>query len=383
MPIIPMPPLDKLLLQYEARVRFERRTDRDFSRTDLDNRSDVLTRIRIGGEYKFDAKTRVFAQYQYAHDWIWTPQLNFSTENSDLYQGFVERKFSDGTVTLGRQLINIGNQRLIGGTDWANVARSFDGVRYKSTAVDAFAAAIGVSSPRPRFARIAGVYLPRGAQSFGLIFKHDEVGAADVDVFTLNWLGSGQAGAVRWNAEAAVQLGDNLGRDHFAWALHADGGISSGRAYFYAVADVASGGTGSRSRTFDNLYPTNHNKYGILDMQGWRNVIHFAVGVDYLANPATTLRSSLHTFRLFDNKDAWYGAGGGPNRRPGGTFVDPTGSSGSHVGSELDFEVIHKLNATTTINGGFGIFFPGEFIDSFIASVRPQHWGFLLIATKY
>ena len=52
-----------------------------------------------------------------------------------------------------------------------------------------------------------------------------------------------------------------------------------------------------RVSTFDQLYPTNHSKYGIADQIGWRNMREAMLGV---AMPAgqVTFRTDVHHFWL-------------------------------------------------------------------------------------
>ena len=79
---------------------------------------------------------------------------NFSTENEDAREAFVRYAGRSGMVTVGRQKIVTGSERLIGMGEWTNVGRSFDCVRFQNARWDAFAGTVGVSRPRPRDARI-------------------------------------------------------------------------------------------------------------------------------------------------------------------------------------------------------------------------------------
>ena len=88
-----------------------------------------------------------------------------------------------------------------------------------------------------------------------------------------------------YNVEAAVQRG-SLGSDTIsAWAGHgwSAARFRSGSKTYRAFGEYnfASGddtpGDGTRG-TFDQLYPTAHDKYGLADQVGWKNIHHLRTG---------------------------------------------------------------------------------------------------------
>ena len=127
--IIPLPIQDKLEIKptIEIRERHEHRSNRDFSRAVSDSRSDFLTRIRAGATAKFGKHWSFALQYQYAHDWIDKSGTKSTDEASDFSLGYAQYKGESGTLTLGRQKIALGTERLIGSAEWLNAARSVDG----------------------------------------------------------------------------------------------------------------------------------------------------------------------------------------------------------------------------------------------------------------
>jgi hypothetical protein len=384
-----LPPKEPVIKPYvEIRERFERRTDRDFFAPARDNRSDLFGRYRVGCEITFDKQTTASVQYQYAHDLIWTNAKNFSRENSDI--GVAQLKYKSGNWTAigGRQKINVGTERLIGAAEWLNVPRSYDGLRLTSKEWDIWAVAIGVASPRPRYARVAGASLNWDkTEQTSAFYKHDKVGGVDTDIVTFDHRGTRKFGTLVFDYEGALQFGRSANKDVEAWAFHA--GVShqaNKRMRFYAEVNSASGGsTATKVRTFDNLYPTNHKFYGIMDLQSWKNMNQLVLGLDIKPDAKSDLRFSWRAFSLRDPRDAWYGASGAPNKRPGGgNFIDPTGLSGRDVGSEMDFDSSFKYDKNTTIQFGLAIFTPGRFIRNLNGgTAMRQCWGYLSVQVRY
>ncbi|HEY0866961.1 MAG TPA: alginate export family protein [Fimbriimonas sp.] len=381
MPLFTLPPivLDQIRPYVEIRERFERRENRDLNENTADNRSDLLSRFRVGATFSIAPSVTGELQYQYAHELIWTVPANASTDHSDVSLGYLRHQADGETLTLGRQKIALGSQRLIGPLEWSNVARSFDGVRFQTKNLDLWAAGVGVGFPRPRDARLAGAgYTSRYGQTT-LLAKWDRLAAGDQAIFTLDHLVSRNLREWNLEFEGALQAGDNAGRRQEAWALHARAGYRRiPNVTLYVEVNAASGGADEDVvRTFDNLYPTNHPFYGIMDLQGWKNMNEIALGVDYKPRADVTLKASWHKFTLRDSSDAWYGAGGGPNRFGANLFVDPTGRSGRDTGEEFDLEGVWNAAKSLTLSGGIAVFEPGAFVKNVSGSSDRQVWGFL------
>lgn len=381
MPLFTLPPIHTLFYA-ELRERFERRVDKDFDSSIADNRSDLFTRLRLGAKLSLGKNWRGEIQFQVAHDAGWTKARNFSVENRDLGLAYVETNRSGWTVEAGRQKINIGQQRLIGSFDWNNVGRSFDAVRVRSKAWDAFAFKIGVASPKPRDARVAGlVHMSPACGDSLAVFKHDK----GVDITTLGHSVSRVFGTIALDAEGAIQFGRSGGKDQRAWAVHLRGQTKVGPiAKAYAEIDAASGGSSaSESRTFDNLYPTNHGKYGIADMIAWKNMNHAAAGIELAPRKDVVARLSWNFYSLRDSRDAWYGAGGAPNTHGGAPLKDPTGASGRDLGNEIDFDSTWTVNKTSALSGGLAVFSPGRFVRKGTGHDDRQFWGYLQFGIRF
>ena len=88
------------------------------------------------------------------------------------------------------------------------------------------------------------------------------------------------------------------------------------------------------------LYPTAHDKYGMADQVGWKNINHIGLIAEVKARPSVIFQAKVHDWRLASARDGLYNSGGASLVR------DVTGSSGKHIGEEIDFQVLwnHKTN---------------------------------------
>ena len=376
----------KIQPTFDWRVRLERRLDRDFAQSADDDRTDALNRIRPGVSWSYGPEWSGEVQYQLAHNEIWRPGRTSSDEASDLNLAYARYKTKDVDLTIGRQKINIGSERLIGSLEWSMTGRAFDGVRVKAGNWDAYAFKVGVAHPKPGRMRIAGAAYQGGHGLSSLIFKHDDQASPATDVWTLSHHWQKQLG--RWNldAEGAVQSGRVAGRNLRAWALHlgATHSFDARTKGFVEINAASGGGNPGATYTVDNLLPTNHKFYGSMDLQSWRNMEELAFGVDHQVDRRTLLRAHFHSFSLRDPSDAWYGAGGGANVGAGGPLVDATGSSGRDVGRELDLEFSYRVDTRLTLTGGIAAFWPGNFVKARNAgNASTQYWGFLAAQYRF
>lgn len=387
MPIFLIPSIPQLNFNVyvEARERFERRLNKDFDITKVDNRGDLLSRWRLGAQGNFAKALSGEVQFQYAGNAIWTKKKNYGTENRDLSLAYAKFKSRDWTINAGRQKINIGQQRLIGSFEWNNVGRSYDGLRIQNKSWDVFAGRIGLAFPLPAEARIAGiVHMDPKIGNTMLVLKHDEGTTGKVDIQTLDHSFLRSFGALAFEAEGALQVGKNLGKDQRAWAFHAKLASNQMSVKPYVELNVASGGSdASKNRAFDNLYPTNHGKFGIADMCGWKNIEHLAIGMDYSVNKDLSLKASWNHFRLQNARDAWYGASGASNSHGGVPFKDPTGASGREVGSEFDFDVTYTFSKNWSLSSGLAIFNPGGFVKNLTGQSDRQVWGYIQMLARF
>lgn len=289
-------------------------------------------------------------------------------------------------LRVGRQELVYGEQRLVGHLNWTNTARSFDAVRavthYKRIHLDAFAASL-VAIQDGQFNRSGSANRLYGAYSrIDALVKNgtfepytfvrtsqnlatETGGRGNLSATTagLRWLGKLPA-AFDYNTDLAIQRG-SLGSDTVsAWAGHwllgrtlaPRRGLRLFGEYNYASGD-SNPADGTRE-TFDQLYPTGHDKLGLADQVGWRNVHHLRSGLELKPHPKWLLSGGYHSWWLAEGRDAMYNAGGAILAR------SPAGALNRHVGQELDVQATFTPAVALQIAAGYAHMFPGGVLQA-------------------
>jgi alginate export protein len=287
------------------------------------------------------------------------------------------------SVRIGRQELAFGEQRLLGHLAWANVGRSFDGVRGTLRngfgQIDAFVASVVNIDPEGfdksgKGNLLAGSYvsvtkIPRQVVEPYFFWRQARNVTAEVGpVADLHQATTGlrMAGRLPWtldySGEIAIQTGsvgaDNVG----AWAGHSTVGKTiavAGRPRVFAEYNYASGDAdnvdGERG-TFDQLYPTGHDKLGLADQVGWKNIHHARAGLELKLTPKWSTAGSYHSWWLASETDALYSASGAVVAR------STAGTAGQYVGYEFDGQVVYAYSPQLQIAGGYAHMVPGEFL---------------------
>ena len=286
---------------------------------------------------------------------------------------------------LGRQEMAFGDQRLVGHANWLNSGRSFDAarvtVRSKAAQVDLFAASVvrilddelDKSGNGNRFAGAyvtSGRILPQGTAEPYVFWRRDVNQRAETGVLdTLQQVTTGARlvgklpARLDYNVEMDLQRG-SLGPDSVrAWAGHwqirgtlaRPQGPHVTAEYNYASGD-ADPADGIRG-TFDQLYPTAHDKYGLADQVGWRNIHHVRIGFDITPIKATPITVNYHSYWLAERRDALY-----CGERRTAARVSRGAPASTRVGQEIDVQVARAADAHLALAAGYSHLVAGPFL---------------------
>src|SRR5258708_1932422 len=166
----------------------------------------------------------------------------------------------------------------------------------------------------------------------------------------------------------AIQRGQvrpsSAGRDSVAaWAGHWVLGYTFRNApwqprilgeYNYASGDANP--KDGRQGTFDQLYPTAHDKYGLADQVGWKNIRHVRSGADWKPAAKWMIGAKYSGYWLADPHDGLY------NTSSTLLVRNTAGTAGQFVGTELDATALWSPVKTTQIGVGLAHLFPGTFL---------------------
>jgi len=288
-------------------------------------------------------------------------------------------------IRLGRQELNFGDQRLVGSADWLNTARSFDAIRatlhVSGYRVDAFASSVvnprdgefdqsnpgnnlyGVYGTMEKLVPAATVepyfFWRRAPNQLTEAKTH---GNLNFGTLGLRWVGKLPA-HFDYGMEMARQagwLGTNTIR---AWAGHWLLGYTVAGTWanprIIAEYNHASGDDDPRDGTrgtFDQLYPTNHDKYVLTDQLGWKNMNHLRAGVELRPRPKWVGVVNYSSLWLANPHDGLYNAAGVL------AAIVPDGSAGRYVGQEVDVEAVYSPSRRIRVGSGYGYLFPGTFL---------------------
>lgn len=373
----------------QVRSRYEYRSEFDFNERAGENDSLMLLRTRFSAEAANPSSTlRLFAEGQDARS-LWANAANRTStfeDDLDLRQLWAEgRPAQDVSLRIGRQELADGDERLLGPSDWTNVTRTFDAVQSIITAGamtwKAFAANVVViddnNANEPDHANdLYGLTTSyKGVPGhtvdaffFALHNSRDVLTSertgriGDRNLFTFGPRVKGTRGGLSYGAEAAYQTGESGGDPVTAWALHLMTQYlfpAPWKPRVLAEYDHASGDrnpTDGHRHTFDQLYPSNHNKYGYIDFVGWRNMHDIRVSAGCELRKNWTLSADYHWFFLDSVRDSWYNAAGMAVR------TAPAGGVSRTLGQELDLLMAYKLNAHASFLGGYSHFFAGPYL---------------------
>ena len=127
--------------------------------------------------------------------------------------------------------------------------------------------------------------------------------------------------------------------------------------YNYASGD-ADRTDGTRG-TFDQLYPTGHDKLGLSDQVGWRNIHNATGGHRVQADAEVAAGGQLSLVVARQRRPT------ASTARAARSWRDrPPARPGRHVGQEIDGQVSFAYSPQLQIGGGYAHLVPGEFLKN-------------------
>ncbi|HEX4031133.1 MAG TPA: alginate export family protein [Terracidiphilus sp.] len=391
----------QLSVHLEERTRWEEKYGVSFG--NAVNQQDMLSRVRIGMTYQPRPWLTLSGMGQDARAPFYGPNAPSSLrESMDLQEAWigVGAGSSPLNFSFGRRMLNYGETRVIGVPQWSNTSRTYDYGRMefsnKKMTLDALMVSpviiLSDSFNNPELGnRYWGTYdifprVWRGLSIDAYVLRHSQNAIG-------GWTGAGTLGTNSYGARFYGTL-----PAHFGYSLEAIaqngrvGGLNQRAFAWYAAATHSSrianrplnvlveykGASGSHygedhSSTFDQLSPANHDKFGHMDLFGWRNLKTFK-NLDTLnITPKLALNVMYTDENLFSASDALYASSGSK------TSISAKGTAGTRVGQELDsfttFTIGHH-----TILAGFGHFFKGQFVQQTTPGINPRYFD---IAQQY
>ena len=371
----------------EYRIRPENHTAYKFT-SGVDD-AFVLSRLRLNLAVNPTPWFNAFVQAQDSHALgIESNHVTTSINDTfDLRQAYLQLSPRSWIrVRAGRQEFRFGSERLIGASDWTNAPRVFDAIRFtagtEKAHVDIFTSSVVVNDPihfdnhqggltfHGIYGSVQNLVAKATIEPYLLwkalpVVKSEEGISGDSSVFTYGyrWVGKLPRG-FDYGMEVARQSGSYSNDDVSTWAGYAVVGCvlpgvpltpRLSAQYDYSSGDrLAKDG---KVGTFDQLYPSNHGAFGLVDLLGWRNIRQWRAGFDMKPFARTSVNVDYRELSLASRFDALYGS-------TGSTIVKAPqgGALSTHVGREADTFLKHQLRPNVIIGAGYGHLFAGEFL---------------------
>lgn len=300
------------------------------------------------------------------------------------------------SLSFGRMIFDWADRRLIARNRNRNTISAFDGLRLRlgdenaPWEIDAIAVRpvdrnvddLDESSDNATLYGIAGYW--RGwsphvvLEPYWLWLDQNEIRGVpiqrDLHTFGVHAFGqSGEKSAWDYDLSLAGQWGETQGREHRAWAAHAEVGRTFSNAWKPRLAfwlNYASGdhnATDGSNERFDPLFGATYAFYGYSSYFAWQNMINPALRLSF--QPTKNLKCEImhRAIWLASDTDAWVR----------GLRRDTTGGSGNYVGQELDLRFVWQLASCFDIDFAYAHFFPGGFASGTGAA---PHGNFMQIA---
>jgi Alginate export len=375
----PMSALDEQLpswigFGFEERLRAEGMENQSFKLNNDDNY--LLNRWRLLMQIKPAGWLRIVGQVQDARAWLQQPPLQPpNTNRLDLKLAYAELGDPEHhwiSVRVGRQLINYNNT-IIANSEWRNQARSYDAVvtnlHYENFRLGIFAASAVV----PMDEGIS--HHQEGNNIYGMYGAIDNVApTSTLEPFVLWRVHPGvseQAYGARWKGLALRNLDYSIEGIREAGSEDANNirawGTTDGIAYRFSTMywkprvftqyDYASGDSAHGVHgTFDTMYPTAHDRFGISDQFGWQNIKAVRGGVTIEPHRRWTVTAQWLDFWLASATDSLYNTSGVSIVR------NSLGTAGNHIGQEADAYTWYEINRHVNFGFGFAHIFPGQYL---------------------
>ena len=319
------------------------------------------------------------------------PNANPFEDSWTLWQGYAQvGSATSGWVDAlaGRQVLLFGDERIIGPSNWLNVGRTFDVARidihHPGYEVSVFASSVVPGSNTDLHNVIPGnnlygIYasfkniIPRATfepyvlwhlapANFGL---PETVGRGHLNEVTIGLHVKGTLPAdFDYDTEFDGQTG-SLGVSSIgAWAGYAGIGKTflkvAAAPRVFIEGNYASGTknpAGHDWNTFDQLYPSNHDKFGFTDQVGRRNLVQYRVGVEETVGTKWKFKQAFEGYWLATSNDNFYGSSGA-------IAVAAHPGASRHIGNEIDLVAEYQFNKGLNFGFGYAQLFAGQFLKT-------------------
>lgn len=344
-----------------------------------------LERVRGGMELRPTSWLTTYVQFHDLHA-LGLP-LKYTAanmrDNFDFRQAYVEFHYNPVKFFAGRQLLNFGNERVIGISDWTQTSRSFDGFDARigdKNRVDLFSASVVNIYPTSLDMHSGGLnydgvygsintWIPRTTlepfvlvKALPRVLSQQNIYGTETEVTP----GLRAQGFPGWNIDydvtGTLQRGSYSNDSIHAGSLLVKAGYLAPRLpwkpHLLGEYDYATGNTRRnlyRIGTFDQQYPSNHNAFGLVDLLGFQNIKQRRLNLDLNPYPQWTLLFQAESLHAASTHDGLYNGAGALFLK-----VPSNGFASDRIGTGFDASAKYVFHKYLVVQAGVGHFFPGQ-----------------------
>ena len=381
---------DEWNISGDFRERYQYFDNLDFDSSVNNNSWELDSRLYLKAKKEFDNGLSIFLQPQAVYILNHTQATgNTNLSQLDFLQAYIQHHIGDTTITLGRQQLIYGDQRLLGHLGWKDVARTFDGIKasYQKDAikVDAFAVhPADIVRMTPSLTKTSGDSLVTWSHRslLGIYATYTTQPKTGLDAYFINWRHSSNANVapnrnintygVRgfgvWDkvdatVEAVFQSGtwiSGVSQSASAYAFKAGYTLDRWNTRLGIEYDYSPGDDKTDASTQQNFvfpYHTNHAHYGEMDRFSWANMKDIRLSIKTSPSKTFTFIGNIHFLSLDKATGDWLNVVG-----TGTLYAGNLGYTQTDAGTEVDLKVIYQVPSVKGLKivGNYSVFNPGD-----------------------
>ena len=395
----------------DDRFRYEYQHNFDFSNSVKTgdgslffNRFKISGQARLSDEYLNDV-AEIFIEGLDASVGVYQIKPPSQKSSFDLHQIYVDIYNVMGSnldFKAGRQEMKYGAGRLISASTWANRIRSFDAAVFhyhpENLFIDVFYANdvkydddnLDASQYKEK---LTGVYMGYQKDNLSPLIEayflpqlmKNTTTTGKTNRYTAGLRIKGHIpGDILYDIELPYQFGKVNHKTIKAMAFHAD--VSHTffdllwqpkvvLEYNYASGDKDS--NDGQNNTFNPLYQSTHEPYGLMDFFRWQNMREFSLRADLFITEKLKLIPQTNFFWLANTNDSWYNSSGTVLRTK-----KTTGSRSHYVGQEISLRACYDFTKNIKFETGYAHFFTGKFVAQSGAN-DDADWAYSQLSLKF
>lgn len=369
----------------------------------------VLTRVWGGLELRPTKHLTGYLQFVDAHA-LGLPIYWQSPNQRDVFddrQAFLEYHNKDVKIFAGRQELRYGNERLVGISNWTNDSRTWDGFVGRfgdKNRLDLFSTSVVAVAPSSLDKHGAGLtfhgavgtittWVPHTVvqpfvyyKSLPLVTSQQGIKGTLEEATPGAEVSGKYLGGIYFDVLGALQRGSysndsisssasvvkaGYSAEHIDWKPRLAG------EYDYASGNPNKTSSSTKISTFDQLYPSNHNAFGLIDLFGFENIKQERINLDMAPAKHLAVLFQQEWLQVASLHDSVYSGSASAKVTPAAA-----GFKSDDIGREFDASGQYAfLRNNMTLNAGVGHFTPGTMmIESATLAVKKNFGAPLTLA---